>query len=95
MHSALTRTIAGFLAGALAVAIFHQSAYLLLAKAGVPLARHALEHGAIGRHLWHSVAAQFDVLGGLWGILYALILEHIPTGSGWLKGFIFGLSFRC
>jgi hypothetical protein len=93
MPSAVTKTIAGFIAGFLAVAIFHQGMYVILQQTGVPL----------GGKPWNLTpyAGAFNMptvinqcfWGGLWGIVYAFLVDRIPGGQGWLKGFIFGFVF--
>ena len=31
--------------------------------------------------------------GGLWGILFAFLIDYIPGDMGWLQGLIFGIVF--
>ncbi len=93
MSSTVTKIIAGFIAGALAVAIFHQGMYWVLPKFGVTL------QGAPWNLAPNKAAYNLPVLanqmfwGGLWGIVFAFIVDHLPGGRGWLKGFIFGCVF--
>lgn len=93
MSSTVTKVIAGFIGGALAVAIFHQGMYWILAQTGVPLTgtpwNMAANKAAYGMP---SVVNQM-FWGGLFGILYAFLVDHLPGGQGWLKGFIFGCVF--
>ena len=91
MPSTLLKTIAGFIAGALAVAIFHQGMYWALPKLGVAL------QGTPWNMAPNKAAYNLPVLanqmfwGGLWGVVFAFLADQIP--GGWLKGFIFGCVF--
>jgi hypothetical protein len=93
MPIAATRIIAGFLAGALAVAIFHQGIYLLLQTAGMPL-RGKFWNLAPAVSAY-GIPTLFNQMfwGGLWGIVFAFLYHHVPGGQGWLKGFLFGMVF--
>jgi uncharacterized membrane protein YagU involved in acid resistance len=91
----VTRTLSlktlglGFVAGALAVLVFHQGMILLLHLAGQipnfpwsmrpvpPLGVPAL----VNSMFW----------GGVWGLLFALVVNALPVTSIWLKGIIFGI----
>jgi predicted outer membrane lipoprotein len=79
----------GFVAGALAVLLFHQVMVLALASAGIiPTTPYSLRP-----------VPPFDVptilnsmfWGGLWGMLFALIAHRLPIRPLWLKGLVFGL----
>lgn len=91
----MTRTISpralalGFLAGALAVPLFHQVMVLILHLAG-----------QVPNFPWSTrPVPPFNVpqllnqmfWGGLWGALFALVVEAMPGRNLWLKGMIFGL----
>ena len=93
MPSSVCKVIIGFIAGFLAVAIFHQGMYVLLQMTGVPLGgkpwNMAPNAGAYGMP---SVVNQC-IWGGLWGILFAFLIDNMPGGPAWLKGFIFGCIF--
>ena len=93
MSSTVTKIIAGFIAGALAVAIFHQGMYWVLPKVGVPLQGTPWNLAANKAAYNLPVLANQMFWGGLWGIVYAFIMAHLPGGQGWLKGFIFGCVF--
>ena len=79
----------GFLAGALAVLIFHQGMVLILHLAGQvpnfpwqtrpvpPLNVPTL----VNQMFW----------GGVWGLVFAAVAEAIPGRNLWLKGVFFGL----
>ncbi|MEQ1715558.1 MAG: hypothetical protein ABL907_06185 [Hyphomicrobium sp.] len=91
--------IAGFIAGALAVLIFHQGMYVLiqqLLKMGMlgapPLGGTPWNLGADpGAYGMPRVLNQ-AFWGGLWGIVFAHMIEVMP-GPNWLRGFIFGCIF--
>jgi hypothetical protein len=92
MPHSVSRTIAGFIAGFLAVVIFHQVMYLIIQNglppprpAGTPwnMAANKDAYGmpfVINQALW----------GGLWGIAFAFLADRIP-GPGWLGGILFGM----
>lgn len=79
----------GFLAGAIAVPIFHQAMVLVLHLAGLlpnfPWSMRPVPPIGIptilNQMFW----------GGLWGVLFAAILPYIPGRDLWLKGAIFGI----
>ena len=79
----------GFLAGALAVPVFHQAAVLLLHLAGqIPTFPWSMRPvpplnvpTLLNQMFW----------GGLWGALFAAVVEAMPGRALWLKGVIFGL----
>jgi len=110
----LTRIVAGFIAGALAVLIFHQGAYVLIQylDANVPAFKQFGNplQGAPYRMqpepLWPEllkalnqpgisvpIIANQAIWGGLWGILFAFLLDHIPTGPTFIRAIVFGLVF--
>lgn len=84
--------VAGFLAGALSVIVFHQSAYAVMSNLGM-----------VQGQPWrmNSFVAPFNVpdlvnqsfWGGLWGILFALVVDRMPRVPTWVNGLIFGLLF--
>ena len=93
MQPTVIKTIAGFLAGFIAVLVFHQTMYLLIQQAGLPLRgapwAMAAEPSAFGMPRVINQA----FWGGLWGIAYAFLVDYIPGNQGWLKGLIFGMIF--
>ena len=90
MPSAVSRTIAGFIAGFLAVAIFHQGMYVLLQQFGLPLAGKPWNMGPNAAAFGMPAVLNQCFWGGLWGIGYAFLADRIPGEQDWLKGFIFG-----
>ena len=93
MSSTVTKTIAGFITGALAVVIFHQGMYWVLPKLGVPLQGTPWNMAANKAAFNLPVVVNLMFWGGLWGIVYAFLADHLPGRQGWLKGFLFGCLF--
>ena len=93
MPSLVTKIIAGFIAGALAVAIFHQGMYLLLPKIGVPLTGSPWNMAPAREAYGLPTVFNQMFWGGIWGVVYAFLFQHVPGRQGWLKGFIFGSLF--
>lgn len=100
MSSSITRIVAGFIAGFLAVLIFHQGMYVLI--------QQLLKMGVLGAPPLGGVPWNFapdpaaygmprvlnqSFWGGLWGIVFAYLVPYIPTGPNWLRGFVFGCIF--
>lgn len=84
--------VAGFLAGALSVIIFHQSAYALMGN-----------YGMVRGMPWrmNSFVPPFGVpdlvnqafWGGMWGILFALVVDRMPRVPTWVNGLLFAMIF--
>ena len=91
MPSTITKTIAGFIAGALAVAIFHQAMYWALMKFGVSLQGSPWNLAANKAAYNMPTVVNQMFWGGLWGVVFAFLADHIPGGP--LKGFVFGCVF--
>ena len=93
MPTALNRIVIGFLAGVIAVLVFHQGMYLVMKQLGVPLsgAPWNFAPAAAARGLPTIVNQAF--WGGLWGIAFALLHDRMPGDRGWLKGLVFGMLF--
>jgi hypothetical protein len=99
MNSNSTRIIAGFIAGFLAVLIFHQGMYVLIQQM---LKMGYLGAPPLGGTPWNMAAdpAAYGMprvlnqafWGGLWGILFAYVIDVMP-GPNVLRGFIFGCIF--
>jgi hypothetical protein len=81
--------ILGFVAGAIAVVTVHEIVNFVLLQAGVfPRVPWSMEPAAM-TGLPQIVSDAF--WGGLWGVLFALIVDSIPGGSFTIKGLIFGI----
>lgn len=90
MANPLGRAVAGFAAGALAVAIFHQGMYVLLARLGIPLqgVPWDMRPDVAAYGLPRLVNLMF--WGGLWGIAFAWLGDRL-SGPGWWRGMLFGM----
>jgi hypothetical protein len=79
----------GFLAGALAVAVFHQGMVWVLSQVGlIPSQVYAMRGvppfgvpTILNQMFW----------GGLWGLLFAAIADRLPRGLLLLRGVAFGV----
>jgi hypothetical protein len=80
--------VRGFIAGFLAVLIFHQAALLVLHLAGLTPATPWRLTPTWPLGVPAILSAAF--WGGLWGILLALLLPRFDRGSYWLAGAVFG-----
>lgn len=102
--SPATRLLAGFIAGVLAVLIFHQGMYVLMQTAGLPL--RGAPYRMTPSPLWPELFGLFkmaaisvpgivhqSIWGGLWGILFAFLIDRMPGGPAMVKGFLFGIIF--
>jgi hypothetical protein len=79
----------GFLAGALAVPVFHQGMVLVLHLAG-QIPTFPWSTRPVPPFKVPALANQM-FWGGLWGMLFAAVAEGMPGRRLWLKGVIFGL----
>lgn len=84
-----TKLLIGFLAGALAIPLFHQVGLILLSF---------LRGGQLSVYGFRPVAPfgvpqLFNQMfwGGLWGMVYALIAPRFSM-PGWAKGLVFGAT---
>jgi len=79
----------GFIAGFLATVIFHQPVLALLWWAGLaPFGPFSM---AATQPLGVPAVISLAFWGGVWGILFGLIHDRFPRGSGyWLTAFLFG-----
>jgi hypothetical protein len=88
----MPKLLLGFVAGFLAVLLFHQPvlavlSYIGLAKAGV---YSFTATGPLGVPQVISLA----FWGGVWGLLFAAIEHRFPRGSAyWIYAFLFGAIF--
>jgi hypothetical protein len=83
------RILVGFIAGFLATVIFHQLVLALLWWAGMaPFGPFSM---AATQPLGVPAVISLAFWGGVWGILFGLIHNRFPRGSGyWLTAFLFG-----
>jgi hypothetical protein len=100
-----TKIVAGFLAGALAVLIFHQGMYLIMQSylgfqlQGAPWRTNAtVLWPELFRALKMTAPSVPQILhqmiwGGLFGILFAFVIDSMPGGAAIIKGFVFGMIF--
>jgi len=80
----------GFVAGALATLLFHQSAWFLLNQAGViPADKPAWPMGPIPPWGLPSIVSKM-FWGGLWGAGLALLLARIEGAAYWLAWIVVG-----
>lgn len=93
MNHSIGRTAAGFAAGALAVALFHQGMYWLLKQSGISLAGSAWNLAPASQAFGLPTLFNQMFWGGVWGGLFALGFARWPGGAAWLKGFVFGMVF--
>jgi hypothetical protein len=88
--SPLKLLLPGFVAGALATLLFHQSAWYLLNLAGViPLDRPAWPLDTMGPLGVPSTVSKM-FWGGLWGAGLALLLARIEGAAYWLAWIVVG-----
>ncbi len=91
MQSSMLRNATlGFIAAALSVVTVHQLMGLVVTQLG--LAR--IEPWSFRAVPPYGVPAIVNNMfwGGLWGVLFALIVDKLPGGALWLKGLIYGLG---
>ena len=83
------RILVSFIAGFLATVIFHQLVLALLWWAGMaPFGPFSM---AATQPLGVPAVISLAFWGGVWGILFGLIHNRFPHGSGyWLTAFLFG-----
>jgi hypothetical protein len=93
MPATVSRAIAGFIAGALAVLVFHQGMYFVMKMAGLPLQGVPWNMKPLNAANPVPILLNQMFWGGLWGVLFAFVYHALPTKPAWSKGFIFGLMF--
>jgi hypothetical protein len=87
------RIIAGFLAGALTVLLFHQGMYFALVKLGVPMTGSPWNLAPLPAAYGMPALVNQMFWGGLWGVLFSGLYHVLPTRMGWAKGLLFGMIF--
>lgn len=92
MTSSHRRLAFGFVAGFVAVFVFHQVALALLWGAGVaPAAPYSMAPTA---PLGVPAVLSAAFWGGVWGVIYALVDGRFPRGRAyWGTAFLFGAIF--
>jgi hypothetical protein len=86
------RMLAGFIAGFLAVLLFHQPVLLLLHFIGFENIRAYVTHGTAPFGIPVFVSLAF--WGGVWGAVFAIIQPWFPRGVAyWLCAVVFGAIF--
>ena len=88
--------VLGFIAGALAAVTVHELINLALLKGGIEFSRQPwsmelvpIRFGASAVEVPRIVT---DALwGGLWGVIFSVILGSVPKGSMTLKGILLGV----
>ena len=86
------KLLAGFVAGFLAVLLFHQTALLLLSHVGFIHASVYSMHPTAPLGVPKVLSLAF--WGGVWGVLFALIENRLPGGVlYWVLAILFGAIF--
>lgn len=84
--------LTGFIAGFIAVLVFHQPMLLLLGVAGFTKATVYSMHHTAPFGVPQVISLAF--WGGVWGILFALVQQRFAEGlTYWLNAFLFGAIF--
>jgi hypothetical protein len=92
MSSLVKSIIAGFLAGILAVLVFHQGVYWIAKSAGLTLSSTAWNMAPNAAAFGIPSLANLAFWGGIWGVVYATIEDRLP-GPAVVKGLVFGCIF--
>jgi hypothetical protein len=83
------KLLLGFVAGFVAVLLFHQPALALLANIGLTEATTYSMRPTPPFGVPQVLSISF--WGGVWGVLYALVESRFPRGAGyWIYAFLFG-----
>lgn len=92
MQTAIGRAVLGFVAAAISVLVVHEAIVYLLGRYGmtraVPWSLAPLGYGPFATL---PLLANKVFWGGLWGVVFALLLDRLPGVATWQKGLIFGL----
>ncbi len=94
MQSAVSvqKLVIGFIAGFLAVLIFHQPVLSFLTAVGFAKAATYSMHATAPFGVPQVLSLSF--WGGLWGIVFALVEGRFPRGPAyWIVAFLFGAIF--
>jgi hypothetical protein len=89
MNATAIRLILGFVAGVLAVLIFHQGMFALLNAGGYIPVRPFRMNPVTPLGVPWLINQMF--WGGLWGILFAALYDNLGSPPGWAKGLVFGM----
>lgn len=88
-HPSGRKLIVGFVAGFIAVLLFHQPALALLTQLGVAKAATYSLSATAPFGVPQVVSLSF--WGGVWGALFALVEHRVPPGARyWVYAFLFG-----
>jgi hypothetical protein len=93
-HSTISarKLILGFVAGFIAVLLFHQPVLALLTQLG--LAKATTYSFAATPPLGVPRVISIAFWGGVWGVLYAAVEQRFPRGARyWFYAFLFGAIF--
>jgi len=91
MQTLRFKIVAGFVSGAMAATVFHQGMYAVLSASRVTMSGTPWNLALAPNGIPILVNQMF--WSGLWGVVYAFLVDHIPGGRSWLKGLMFGLAF--
>lgn len=88
----LGKVVIGFIAGAVAVLLFHQVMVLILYMLGqIPNAPYSFRPNAFG--VPQIINGPF--WGGVWGIFFAFVIGFLPREwPVWVKGIVLGLGLH-
>jgi hypothetical protein len=93
----LKHLILGFIAGAIATVTVHELINLAILRAGVDFPRQPWSMDPVTIKFGASTLAEIPRIasdtfwGGVWGMVFAVILGAVPKGSMTLKGILLGL----
>jgi len=89
-HTAMhrTRILGGFIAGALAVLVFHQGLIFLMGKAGI--GNYSAYSWAPTEPFGVPVFLSLAFWGGVWGIAWAVLAGQLKGGGGLGLALLFG-----
>ena len=86
------KVVIGFIAGFLAVLVFHQPVLAVLVSMGISKATVYSTQATAPLGVPQILSIAF--WGGAWGVLFALIETRLPRGAAyWISAFLFGAIF--